>query len=154
MALGAEETEGTPNDKQDVKEEGIEVSAARKSVPFYMLVAFFFLITSISSFSMHIPKHLENLGYDVGFAGSIMSVYMIGILIGSLVLGVLVDVLKPALTAVLTLGLVIVAIASLIYVTGSTLVMSLAVGVFGLISASIGTVAPALVTSLFGEAGL
>ena len=150
--LGAEEIDsGASAQAQKVKEDGIEVAAARKSVPFYMLVTFFFFVTSISSFSMHIPKHLENIGYDIQFAGGVMGKYMLGVLFGSLVLGYLVDVLNAKRTAILTMALGMLAIGFIIYTTSNTLVISLAVALFGLISASIGIVAPALVTALFGK---
>ena len=116
-----------------------------------MLVTFFFFVTSISSFSMHIPKHLENIGYDIQFAGGVMGKYMLGVLFGSLVLGYLVDVLNAKRTAILTMALGMLAIGFIIYTTSNTLVISLAVALFGLISASIGIVAPALVTALFGK---
>lgn len=61
--FGADEViTGEPAQTQGAKQDGIEVAVARKSVPFYMLVTFFFFVTSISNFSMHIPKHLENIG--------------------------------------------------------------------------------------------
>lgn len=61
--FGADEViTGEPAQTQGAKQDGIEVAVARKSVPFYMLVTFFFFVASISNFSMHIPKHLENIG--------------------------------------------------------------------------------------------
>lgn len=156
LPLGIEEepanaTPSAPAAANTAKEEGIEISVARKSVPFYMVITFFFFVTSIASFSMHIPKHLLNLGYETVFTGTIMSIYMIGVLIGSLVLGYLIDVLQAKKTAILTMVVGIIAISLIIFTKDNTVVISAAVALFGLISASIGIVAPALVTALFGK---
>jgi MFS family permease len=133
------------------REDGIEIGTARKSIPFYLVLSFFFLMTSISSFSMHIPKHLENLGFDTVFAGSVMSIYMIGILVASLVLGYLVDALGVKRSAILTLLIALGAILLIIFGGENTLVMKLSVAAFAVVSASITIVGPALVTSLFGK---
>lgn len=70
---------------------GVTLAVARKSSAFYALVIFFFLVTSIASFSMHIPTYLMNKGFNVTFAGNVMGTYMVGVLIGSLVIGYLSD---------------------------------------------------------------
>lgn len=132
-------------------ETGISVQIAKKSSSLYALMIFFFLVTSIASFSMHIPKHLENNGFDIEFAGSVMGIYMIGILVGSLVLGYLLDKIGVKLTAILTMGVGVLAIAMLIIAKENTTLITISVGFFGLISSSIGTIAPALATSLFGK---
>lgn len=140
---GAEQTEE--------QEEGIEVAVAKKSSALYFLMLFFFFVTSIASFSMHIPKYLENIGFGITFSGNVMSAYMIGILIGSLILGYLVDKLGSKNTAIGTMITGILAIGTLIAADDSTILIIIAVGIFGLVSSSIGIIAPALTTSLFGK---
>lgn len=133
------------------REDGIEIGVARKSAPFYMMLAIFFLITSISSFSMHIPKHMANLGFDTAFSGQVMSIYMIGVLIASLVLGYLVDALGAKRAALLTMIVAIVAIFMIIFAGTNTVIMQVAVAMFGVVSASITIIGPALVSTLFGK---
>lgn len=145
----SEETSG--NGSSDQKEEGIDVAVAKKSSALYMLMLFFFFITSIASFSMHIPKHLENIGFDVKFSGNVMGTFMLGILIGSLILGYLVDKLGSKRTAVGTMIAGIFAMITLIAADENAMMITIAVGVFGLVSSSIGIIAPSLTTSLFGK---
>ncbi|WP_019147246.1 MFS transporter [Timonella senegalensis] len=133
------------------REDGIEIGVARKSVPFYLILSFFFLITSISSFSMHIPKHVANLGFDTVFAGSVMSLYMIGVLVASLLLGYLVDALGVKMTAILTMAVAIVAIFMILFGGANTLIIKVAVAMFAVVGASITIIGPALVSALFGK---
>lgn len=135
----------------EAAEEGIDIATARKSSTLYALMLFFFLITSIASFSIHLPKHLENVGFSIEFAGSVMSAYMIGILIGSLVLGFLVDKFGSKNTAIFAMATGIIAIGTLVSAPQNTVLITASVGLFGLISSSIGIIAPALTTSLFGR---
>lgn len=152
---GADETvsaSATNGAKQaPAREDGIEIGVARKSLPFAMMLAIFFLITSISTFSMHIPAHVLNLGFDTAFSGQIMSVYMIGVLVASLVLGYLVDALGVKRAAILTMSIAIIAIVMIILAGKNALVLQGAVAMFGVVSASITIVGPALVGGLFGK---
>lgn len=147
---GAEELNEEQNDEK-AGDTGVEVAVAKKSAALYLLMIFFFFITSIASFSMHIPTYLTNKGFDITFAGNIMGTYMIGILIGSLILGFLIDKLGSKYTAVFAMIAGIIAISLLLYSGTSTAIISFAVGLFGLISSSIGIIAPALTSSLFGQ---
>lgn len=149
---GADEAGDNARGTEEEKtEEGIPVKVAKKSVALYMLMLFFFFITSIASFSQHIPKHIEQIGYTVKESGTVMSVYMIGILIGSLLLGVLVDKLGSKTTAIATMIVGILAIGTIIIAKENLLIITIAVAFFGLISSSIGIIAPALTSTLFGQ---
>lgn len=130
---------------------GVALSAAKKSSAFYALIAFFFLITSAASFSMHIPTYLMNKGFDVSFAGNVMAINMIGVLIGSLGIGFASDKIGAKNTAIAAMILGMLSIGLLLFAASSTVVISIAVGLFGLVSASIGTLGPALTSSLFGN---
>ncbi|MEK3888835.1 MFS transporter [Bacillus sp. FSL K6-3431] len=135
----------------ETEEKGVSMSAARKSTAFYALVLFFFLITSVASFSMHIPTYLMDKGFDVAFAGNVMGTYMVGVLIGSLVIGFLSDKIGSKLTAIIAMGAGLVAICLLLFSGNSTGMITFAVGLFGVISSSIGTLGPSLTSSLFGN---
>ncbi|MGN7358974.1 MFS transporter [Paenibacillus sp. SAF-054] len=132
-------------------DKGVTLAAARKSSAFYALIAFFFLITSAASFSMHIPTYLMNKGFDVSFAGNVMATNMIGVLIGSLLIGYASDKIGTRNTAMGTMLLGMLSIGLLLFSPSSTVVISIAVLLFGLVSASIGTLGPALTSSLFGN---
>src|SRR5690606_38532350 len=89
-------------------------------------------------------------GFDASAAGSIMGIYMVGVLIGSLALGVLSDKIGPKMTSVLAMVAGAVA-AGLLLTATSTSVLTFAVGLLGVISSSIGTLGPALASNLFGN---
>lgn len=137
--------------KGDMIEKGVELKDAKKSSAFYALIVFFFLVTSIASFSMHIPTYLMNKGFDVTFAGNVMGTYMIGVLIGSLLIGFLTDRVGSKITAIFAMVAGLIAIGLLLFSGTSTGIISLAVVLFGFISSSIGTLGPAIASSLFGN---
>lgn len=152
LPFGADEVKtDQENIQQTSVEAGIDMATARKSVALYALMIFFFFITAIASFSIQIPTYLTNQGFDIKFAGNIMGTYMIGILIGSLVLGFLVDRLGSKYTAIFAMMGGILAISLLLFAGNSTAVITFAVGLFGLISSSIGIIAPALTSTIFGR---
>jgi len=153
LPYGAEVLGGTSGTASSTPadEKGVTLAAAKKSSAFYALIAFFFLITSAASFSMHIPTYLMNKGFDVTFAGNVMATNMIGVLIGSLVIGYASDKIGTRNTAIAAMLLGLLSIGLLLFSPSSTVVISLAVGLFGLVSASIGTLGPALTSSLFGN---
>ncbi|WP_211750440.1 MFS transporter [Paenibacillus sp. Marseille-Q4541] len=141
----------TTKNSSEEENKGVTLAVAKKSSAFYALMVFFFLITSAASFSMHIPTYLMNKGFDVSFAGNVMAINMIGVLIGSLLIGYASDKFGTKNTAMAVMLLGVVSIALLLFASSSTLVISIAVGLFGLISSSIGTLGPALTSSLFGN---
>lgn len=149
---GAEEMNSTVSmNTSKGSEKGVTMSVAKKSSAFYGLVIFFFLITSIASFSAHIPTFLMNKGFDVTFAGNVMGTYMIGVLIGSLLIGFLTDKIGSRNTALLAMSIGLIAICLLLFSVASSIIITIAVGFFGIVSASIGTLGPALTSSLFGN---
>lgn len=149
--LGADESlENEEVGQEDISTQGISMKIARKSTAFYALVVFFFLVTSIASFSMHIPQFLIDKGFDAAETGSVMGVYLIGILVWSLIIGVLTDKIGSKVTSMVAMVVGIVAIG-LLMVTTSTSVLTIGIGLFGVISAAIGTLGPALASSLFGN---
>ncbi|WP_432353546.1 MFS transporter [Sporosarcina sp. A2] len=142
---------GSDGAKEEL-DKGITLAIARKSSAFYSLFLFFLLITSIASFAIHIPSYIQSRGYDVSFAGNAMGAYMIGVLLGALVLGFLVDKIGSRNTVYLAMVLAIIAVLALLLATDSKMVITLATGLFGFtVSNSVGTLAPALTTSLFGS---
>lgn len=145
-----EENELTEETGTDVANTGIAIEVARKNFSFYALVLFFFLIVSVSSFSMHIPRYLTDQGFDVAFTGNVMGYYMFGMLIMSLLIGALIDKIGAKNTAILSMGTGLFAIVLLLTAKSSTMII-FAVSLFSVISSSIATVGPALTSSLFGS---
>ncbi|HLR09976.1 MAG TPA: MFS transporter [Sporosarcina sp.] len=149
--LGADESlENEEVGQEDISTQGISMKIARKSTAFYALVVFFFLVTSIASFSMHIPQFLIDKGFDAAETGSVMGVYMIGVLVGSLIIGVLTDKIGSKITSIFVMAVGVLSVALLSIATLSSIVV-VAVGLLGFISASIGTLGPSLASSLFGN---
>lgn len=136
---------------EDLNEKGISIAIAKKSGAFYALTLFFFLITAIASFSIHIPTFLANKGYSVEFSGTVMGIYMIGVLLGALVLGVLSDKIGAKNTSLLAMVLGIVSILMLIFLSNSSTLIVIAAAILGFMAASIGTLAPTLASTLFGS---
>lgn len=148
---GVQEAKENEDEISDAANKGVKMSVASKSSAFYALVIFFFLVTSIASFSMHIPTYLMDKGFDVKFAGNVMGTYMIGVLIGSLVIGFLSDKIGSKTTAIIAMTAGLIAICLLLFAPSSTAIITFAVGLFGVISSSIGTLGPSLTSSLFGN---
>src|SRR5699024_1824114 len=94
------EDETKEENEDDESNQGIEIAVARKNISFYALIGFFFLIVSISSFSMHIPRFLIDKGFDVAVTGNVMGAYMVGMLITSLIIGALIDKIGTKITAI------------------------------------------------------
>ncbi len=137
--------------KIDDSKHGITLKDAKKSIPFYMLLLFFFFITSIASFTIHIPTFLKNKGYSVEFAGNLMAFYMLGVLLGALLLGYLSDKIGTKTTSILGMALGIVSVLILLFFTDFPLLLNIAGILFGFMGAAIGTLAPMLTTTLFGN---
>lgn len=142
--------EGNPSN-EEIEDKGVTMAVAKKSSAFYALAVFFFLITAIASFSIHIPTYLTNQGYSVTFAGNIMGIYMIGVLVGALVLGFLSDKLEAKNTSLLAMVLGIISVIMFIFFAESTLIIGIAAVILGFMASSIGTLAPTLTTALFGN---
>lgn len=153
LPYGAQEVTGvTDETKSDEVDKGVTLAIARKSSAFYSLFFFFLLITSIASFSIHIPSYIQSIGYDAIFAGNAMAGYMIGVLLGALALGYLVDKIGSRNTVYVAMVLAALSVIALLFAADSKIVVVLATSLYGFtVSNSVGTLAPALTTSLFGS---
>ncbi|MBD1223821.1 MFS transporter [Virgibacillus halodenitrificans] len=137
---------------EELTETGVSMADAKKSSAFYALAFFFFLVTSIASFTVHIPTYIINQGYSVTFAGNVMGGYMLGVLFGALAIGFFVDKIGSKKTAISAMLLGMVAVAILTFITGNAVLVTIAVILFGFVASNaISTMAPALTTSLFGS---
>lgn len=134
-----------------VAETGVTSAVAKKSSAFYMLVLFFFLLTSIASFNQHVAPFAMGLGYDIKFAGNAMGGWSLGIVIGALVLGFLSDKIGVKNTSIFSMLLGVVPIVILLFVPGNKMMFTIAVFILGFVIAALGTLGPLLTTALFGN---
>lgn len=151
LPYGADEKKDANNIEIGAEDRGISFADAKKSAAFFALIIFFFMITSFSSFAIHIPTYLINQGFDVGFAGNVMAAQMVGLFIGSLAFGYLTDKIGAKKTTLLAMIIGLISIVLLLFFAKNAIVIAIAVGLFGLVTASIGTLAPAITTELFGN---
>ncbi|MCY1038877.1 MFS transporter [Staphylococcus nepalensis] len=137
--------------KQIQNIEGIAYTTAKKTPAFFLLALFFFIITAISSFTMHVPTYLVNHGQKVSIAGAMMSALMVGVFVGSLVFGYLTDKIGAKKVGLLAMILGLIATILLIAMPDFIVVVAVALFLFGVFTSSIGTIAPAMASSLFGS---
>ncbi|GGB82601.1 MFS transporter [Staphylococcus nepalensis] len=149
-AYGDTSTDIDPH-KQIQNIEGIAYTTAKKTPAFFLLALFFFIITAISSFTMHVPTYLVNHGQKVSIAGAMMSALMVGVFVGSLVFGYLTDKIGAKKVGLLAMILGLIATILLIAMPDFIVVVAVALFLFGMFTSSIGTIAPAMASSLFGS---
>lgn len=137
--------------KAQAANRGVSFAAAKKSSSFYALALFFFFITSIASFAAHIPTYIINTGYDVKFASNVMAAYMIGVLVGALAFGFLSDKIGAKSTTFLAMGTGLASALLLLFFAANPTILTVALALFGFVTSSIGTLGPALASSLFGD---
>lgn len=130
---------------------GVTFAVAKKSSAFYALLLFFFFVTAIGSFSQHIAPFAMGLGYNVEFAGNTMGIFMLGVLAGALAFGILSDKIGAKNTAVFAMTTGLISIGMLLVVADNPTLFTIAIGIFGFVTASIGTLTPLLTSSIFGN---
>ncbi|WP_217587572.1 MFS transporter [Lentibacillus saliphilus] len=151
MPYGMEEVSEGSLEAAATVEKGVTMSDAKKSLAFFSMLLFLFFMTAIGSFAQHIGPYAMGIGYSVEFAGQVMGAFMVGMLVGSLAFGFLSDKIGARNTALFSMVTGIVSMALLIFVPDNQAVFTLAIGIFGFVTASIGTLAPLLTTSIFGN---
>ncbi|WP_325051517.1 MFS transporter [Staphylococcus nepalensis] len=100
---------------------------------------------------MHVPTYLVNHGQKVSIAGAMMSALMVGVFVGSLVFGYLTDKIGAKKVGLLAMILGLIATILLIAMPDFIVVVAVALFLFGMFTSSIGTIAPAMASSLFGS---
>lgn len=131
--------------------QGVTAEKARGSAAFWALALFLFFITAAASFAQHVPKYADQLGFDAAFAGGSMGFFMAGMLVGSLLLGLLSDRAGVKAAVLFALGGGMVSVLMLIFLGAQPLLFDLAVALFGVSCAAVGTLGPLLTGAVFGQ---
>jgi len=149
---GMEEAEKGDQVTNDAfQEKGVTMEVAKKSSAFYALLVFFFLITAIASFVMHIPTYIVSKGFTQEFAGNAMGIFMLGVVFASLIIGVLNDKIGTKNTTILSMILGMVSVFIFLYASSSSGMIFAALILFAFVTSGIGIIAPSLTSSLFGN---
>jgi MFS family permease len=134
---------------QDVP--GIPANVAFRSAPFAAMLTFVVGVAYFVSIQQHLPGFASSIGYSPHIGASVLSVCMIGMVVGKIGLGALNDRIGPFRTAcsgigVALLGLVLLAV-------GTRAAASLVAGAFMVgVGVALPTVQnPMLVRALFGQ---
>lgn len=135
----------------NIQNKGVSFVVAKKSSAFYTLMLFLFFLTSISSFTMHIPTYLVDSGFEQTFAAKAMGIYMLGVVFGALVIGILNDKLGSKKATILSMICGLISVSLLLFANSSSAVIFIALILFAFVTSGIGTLVPSLALSLFGN---
>lgn len=146
-----ESIDGNIENAQKAQIEGISMAVAKKSAAFYALILFLFFLTSISSFTIHIPTYLVNQGHAQTFVANAMGVYMLGVVLGALVIGMINDKLGSRNATILSMVCGLTSVSLLLVASANPTVIFIALILFAFVTSGIGILAPSLALSLFGH---
>lgn len=150
-AYGADEVSEDAEATNEDANKGIASAIAKKSPAFFALMAFFFFLTSVAAFAQHVPTFAITKGFDTAFGGTLMGLFMVGLLIGSLTFGFLADKIgAKGTTFVALISGLVTFVLFLLFGEIKVMIMIAAV-IFGFLSSSIGTLGPLLTIALFGN---
>lgn len=147
----AESTDENDDTVQNLQNQGVSMAVAKKSAAFYALLLFLFFLTSISSFTVHVPTYLVNQGHEQTFVANAMGVYMLGIVLGALVIGFINDKLGTKKATILSMICGLTSVSLLLFASSSAIVIFIALILFAFVTSGIGILAPSLALSLFGH---
>jgi len=141
-AFGEKQTETTKT--------GVDYGIAIKSPVFYALIAFAFLMISVSTINLFLPAYVTSVGYTVEQSALVASAIMLGVTIGKVALGWIND--KNTLFGIITsVGLGIVGFVFLLLGKSGISVMAVGGFLFGWAYAGVTVETALLVRTVFGS---
>lgn len=109
--------EETQNHTSIMADEGVEYAEAVRMPVFYCLLLFAFLMISVSTLNLFIPKYITDLAFSLEQASLVASAVMVGVTVGKIILGIINDhnaVLGVTVTVVLgVLGLIFLVVGKM-----------------------------------------
>ncbi|WP_083553724.1 MFS transporter [Planococcus versutus] len=150
LPYGMKDASASDFNAEDNIVRGVTFANAKKSLAFYSMFLFLFFMTAVGSFAQHIAPYAIVNGYTIEFAGQVLGYFMIGMLVGSLAFGFLTDKMGVRNTGYMSMSVGIISVLLLIFIPGNAAVFSVGIGLFGFVTASIGTLGPLLTTAIFG----
>lgn len=151
LPYGMKETNDLDSKGEDTVEEGVSFADAKTSKSFYSMLLFLFFMTAIASFAQHIGPYSIGVGYSIEFSGQVLGMYMGGMFVGALIFGFLTDKIGARNTSYLSMTIGIISLLLLILVPDNPMFFSLGIGLFGIVASSVGTLAPLLTSTIFGN---
>lgn len=130
--------------------EGVPVRKAVKTLPFALFVIAELILGLMVGSQQHLPSHVLSVGFDLTSAASVMSGVLVGLAVGNVALGALLDTIKPVFAIALACTLGIIGCIGLAF--SSVLPILIAAGfLFGLSQSVMQTGFPVVVRLRFGE---
>lgn len=130
---------------------GITATEARRSWSFYLLLIFMVAITGFGVFGQHITTYGLSLGFSLTKVGGIMSVWMIGTVVGALFLGIFTDLIGVFATSLVTILLGGLSIGLYVLSNDHFLFFGIATFLHGITAASVSVLGPILTREFFGQ---
>jgi sugar phosphate permease len=135
--------------KAETAKSGVDYAFAIKSPVFYALIAFAFLMISVSTLNLFLPTYVVSVGYSVEQSAIVASAIMLGVTIGKVALGWIND--RSALSGVATsIGLGIAGFVFLLFGQWGIFIMAIGGFLFGWAYAGVTVETALLVRTVFG----
>ncbi len=151
VPYGVSEVNSTDSKEEVDQIEGVTMDRAKKSIAFYSLILFTFLLTTVASFSQLFTAMAISKGFTLEMATITVSVMTLGILIGNLSFGYLNDKLGTKTSVLISLSFGLTSTVMLLVVGSNQTLYFVAMLFYGLMVSSLGTMAPLLVNAIFGR---
>ena len=151
LPYGMLEVSDEQSSEKTVIDKGVSYTDAKTSKSFYSMLLFLFFMTAIASFAQHIGPYAVGVGYSIEFSGQVLGMYMGGMFVGALIFGFLTDKIGARTTSYLSMIIGIISLLLLILIPENKMLFSLGIGLFGIVASSVGTLAPLLTLTIFGN---
>ena len=135
--------------QEEIVKSGVDYVVAVKSPVFYALIAFAFLMISVSTINLFLPAYVVNIGYLVEQSAFVASAIMLGVTIGKVALG-WVDDKNPYFGIIASVGLGMLGFVLLLLGSSGIAIMTVGGFLFGWAYAGVTVETALLVRTVFG----